>query len=184
MFELPERHSRTATQHARVYVDNPLVRFSPPELEKAVRDFASATGLSGITQMLIRGAKLAKNPSTFRSIPGLTDDEREVLEQNATSTSFFEQTKELQVTIMACSVAAVVQGWDQASINGANLSWPKALGLEQGLVDHNRHDLWLFAFVNAAPFLFASLVCVSLIDFKMCPIADTYCLVAHGLVIP
>jgi hypothetical protein len=70
------------------------------------------------------------------------------------------------------------RGWDQASINGislfypmpidwatnigvgANLGWPKPLGLQtygDGSVN-NTHDTWIFAFVNAAPFLFAAVV--------------------------
>ena len=144
---------------SKSYIDNPLTQLSPTELEDAVRSFASATGLSHITDLLIRGAKLAKNPNTFASIPGLTDEEREVLQdENATKPTFFSQTKELQVTIMTCAVAAVVQGWDQASINGANLRWPEDLGLAQGLDRGNSHDVWMFAFVNSAPYIFASLV--------------------------
>ncbi|TKX22452.1 sugar transporter-like protein 21 [Elsinoe australis] len=141
-----------------IYLDNPLTHFSPPELEAAVRAFAEATKLEGITDLLIKGAKYARNPATWLSIPGLTAEEKEVL-GNESQASFLEQTKELQVTLLACACGAVAQGWDQASLNGANLRWPEDLNLASGLDSGLPHDVWMFAFVNAAPYIFASIFC-------------------------
>lgn len=51
------------------------------------------------------------------------------------------------------------RGWDQASLNGANLRWPEDLNLASGLDSGLPHDVWMFAFVNAAPYIFASIFC-------------------------
>ncbi|KAF2153459.1 hypothetical protein K461DRAFT_286153 [Myriangium duriaei CBS 260.36] len=139
-------------------IDEPLLRLSPLELESVVKVFAKDTKLDAHLDILMKGAKLARNRGNFSLVPGLTAAEIDLLEEQEKSTSFLQQTKELQLTIVACAVAAVVQGWDQASINAANLRWPEDLGLATGLDQGHSHDIWLFAFVNAAPFLFASIV--------------------------
>ncbi|GAM90064.1 hypothetical protein ANO11243_081040 [Dothideomycetidae sp. 11243] len=147
------------TSAAQTYIDDPLSRISPPDLENAVRAFAEHADLESEIDILLKGAKLAKDPDLYLSIPGLSADEKKALkQQQSRSSSFLNQTKELQVTILTCAVAAVVQGWDQASINGANLRWPEDLGLAAGLDSHSLHDVWYFAFINAAPYLFASIV--------------------------
>ncbi|PNS18123.1 hypothetical protein CAC42_3568 [Sphaceloma murrayae] len=146
----------TITLPSRVYIDNPLTHFSPPELEGAARKFAIETGLQGISELLVKGAKLARSPKTWKSIPGLTDEEKEVLEDDSHA-GFLQQTKELQVTLLACACGAVVQGWDQASLNGANLRWPEDLNIARGLDEGLPHDVWMFAFVNAAPYIFAAI---------------------------
>jgi hypothetical protein len=90
----------------------------------------------------------------------LTIAERSALEHE-NGTSFFQQEWSLQSTFSMLFIAAVVQGWNQTSINSANLSWPG----EFGLIDNDeecgptgfKRETWWFAVVNAAPFLAASL---------------------------
>ncbi|KAF2225406.1 hypothetical protein BDZ85DRAFT_279096 [Elsinoe ampelina] len=144
---------------SRIYLNNPLIHLSPPELENAARNFAEVAGLKSITDLLIKGAKFARNPDTWRSLPGLTEEEREVLEAQSKGSRFLDQPKELQVTLLACACAALIQGWDQASLNGANLRWPEDLGLAQGLDEGRPYEVWLFALVNATPYLMASIFC-------------------------
>lgn len=94
-------------------------------------------------------------------VPDLTFDEKSALE-NESSTGFFQQQWPLQSTFAMLFVGAIVQGWNQTSVNSANLSWPKELGL----IDENSTqncgltgfapETWWYAAVNAAPFLAAS----------------------------
>ncbi|KAI9760165.1 MAG: hypothetical protein M1840_002716 [Geoglossum simile] len=142
-----------------IEINNPLLSLSPAELERDVRSFAEANKLTGIGDLLLRGARVARDPDVFRTVPGLTEEEGDALERER-KLGFWQQPKQLKVVILMCSIAAILQGWDQASINGANLGWPKPFGLKtygDGSVN-NTHDTWIFAFVNAAPFLFAALV--------------------------
>lgn len=53
------------------------------------------------------------------------------------------------MTVAVCSIGAAVQGWDQTGTNGANLSFPAAFGLSEG-VDR---DFWIIGLVNSAPYL-------------------------------
>ncbi|KAF4553576.1 Sugar (and other) transporter-like protein 62 [Elsinoe fawcettii] len=144
---------------SRIYLDNPLTHLDPGELENAARTFAEVAGLKSITGLLIKGAKFAQNQEKWRSLPGLTDEEREVLETHAKGTSFLDQPKELQVTLLACACAALVQGWDQASLNGANLRWPEDLGLAEGLDIGRPYEVWLFALTNSIVYLGAGCFC-------------------------
>ena len=52
-----------------------------------------------------------------------------------------------------------MQGWNQTASNGANLNWPSQLGLSNLTgCDPKGRDAWIFAVVNAATYLSASLV--------------------------
>lgn len=91
-------------------------------------------------------------------MPKLTKEEKDALEHENTNT-FWDQPKMLQVTIVTLCVAAIVQGWTQTGTNGANLNWPKQLGLEQGTgCETINKDAWKFSSVNAACYFAASLV--------------------------
>lgn len=43
-------------------------------------------------------------------------------------------------------------------MNGANLRWPEELGLDLGVNEELTKDVWVFALINASPYLFASMV--------------------------
>lgn len=103
------------------------------------------------------------NPATWPvRVPDLTPEESSAL-QNESSTGFFQQPWPLQSTFAMLFVAAIVQGWNQTSVNSANLTWPQGLGL----IDQNsdeycglsgfKPETWWYAAVNAAPFLAASM---------------------------
>ncbi|KAH8587183.1 hypothetical protein B0O99DRAFT_584890 [Bisporella sp. PMI_857] len=111
-----------------------------------------------ILPLLLTGAKISMNPEEFQNVAGLTREELEALEREENMT-FWDQTKELRTTIFTCAIAAIVQGWDQSSINGANLRWPRDLCLRVGSPNGSatNKDLWIFALINAAPFIFGAL---------------------------
>lgn len=49
--------------------------------------------------------------------------------------------------------------WDQTGSNGANISFPQDLGLQQSLPGrYPGHDDWVIGLINAAPFISAGLL--------------------------
>ncbi len=102
------------------------------------------------------------DPATWEyRVPDLTAEERRALKDESL-TGFFRQQSALQSTFAMLFVAAIVQGWNQTSVNSANLSWPKELGLIDRNSEQNcgltgfKSETWWYAAVNAAPFLTAS----------------------------
>lgn len=85
----------------------------------------------------------------------LTDAEKRALRNERDH--LFAQSKGLYMTVLTVSIAAILQGWVQSSINGATLLWPKELGLYKNDSD-NSHDQWIVGLTNAAPFLFAAIL--------------------------
>ena len=65
-------------------------------------------------------------------------------------------TRELTTILLTCCIAALVQGWSQASIIGANLQWPYAFGLQEieGRSD-SITNYWIFGGVNAMTYFAA-----------------------------
>lgn len=91
---------------------------------------------------LQRGARLAKDSRVFRSAGGenITETESFALNEELVPT-LGAQKKELKVILLTCCVGAIVQGWSQSSITGANLQWPYEFGVQD--------DLWTIGGVNA-----------------------------------
>lgn len=73
-----------------------------------MKTFVEDNGLQHISDLLLRGARVARDPDLFRLVEGLTDEEREALEKEPKS-SFWQQTKALKLIILTCSIAAVLQ---------------------------------------------------------------------------
>lgn len=66
-------------------------------------------------------------------------------------------------TVILCSVGAAVQGWDQEGSNGANLSFPQALHIDDsstsGLpLNIQQRNQWLVGLINSAPYLGAAFI--------------------------
>ena len=81
----------------------------------------------------------------------------------AANSGFWGQPKDLRETIITLCIAAVVQGWNQTATNGANLTWWQDLGQHDfsGDIDAcapKDKQAWIFALINAATYLAASLV--------------------------
>ncbi|KAL8934090.1 MAG: hypothetical protein Q9211_005413 [Gyalolechia sp. 1 TL-2023] len=125
-------------------IENPLSHLTPDQLQKDARAFARTTGLGDHEDLIERGARLAKDPQYFEVIPGVTDAEKQALRDERTHR--FRQPSALYLTIIVCSIGAAVQGWDQTGLNGANLNWPAALGLD---TSQSSSDFWILGLVNA-----------------------------------
>ena len=89
---------------------------------------------------------------------------------------FWRQPKQMRVTTITLCVAAVAQGWCQAGSNAANLNWAQELLKDMTPkgrdCDPNGPWAWIFALVNAAPYLSASLMLVHRYNSNRLDIAD------------
>ena len=147
-------------------IKNPLAHLSNEEVIKDVQEFARVNDFSDRTDLLIKGALVAKDPPAFESVPGLTEPEQEAIRNEVLHK--WRQPKSLYFTIILCSVGAAVQGWDQTGSNGANLSFPDALGipvaakLADGSINPNAaRNQWYQGLVNAGPYIASAFLLVS-----------------------
>ncbi|CAK5278318.1 unnamed protein product [Mycena citricolor] len=109
---------------------------------------------------LQKGAFLAQNPLDFEAMKQLDEADRAVLRLETTNK--WRQPRALYLTVILCSIAAAVQGWDQTGSNGANLSFPEELHhfsstTEPDPVKASRNQ-WIVGVVNAAPYIASSLI--------------------------
>lgn len=129
---------------------------------KNVEDFAKDNDFNDMTPLLVRGALVAKDPPAFESVPGLTEPEKEAIRNEVLHK--WRQPRSLYFTIILCSVGAAVQGWDQTGSNGANLSFPDALGIPtkdtiDGQPNPNAaRNQWYQGLINAGPYIASALL--------------------------
>ncbi|KAL3417130.1 hypothetical protein PVAG01_11130 [Phlyctema vagabunda] len=139
-------------------IDSPLQWTDPEAQDENVRKTHAAHHLGDTLseELFIRGGRLARDEELFLSLEEnhVTDLEREALSREKTST-LWQQSKELKVILLACCFAAIAQGWDQASLSGANLRWPAEFGLSEKT---RTRDAWIFGGVNSITYFAASSV--------------------------
>lgn len=102
-------------------------------------------------ELFAKAALVARAPTKFQAVPGITQDEVDALayERDHKWNGPFM----LWYSISLCAVGAATQGWDQTGSNGANLSFPQEFGLtDPGL------DEWIVGLINAIIFLTAGLM--------------------------
>ena len=82
---------------------------TPDELDDDVKAFYERVGLGNTIDLdtLIRGARIARNLSQ-PAVPGITSAEINAIKEESKS-NFFQQTKQLKVTIMTTACAAIIQ---------------------------------------------------------------------------
>lgn len=61
----------------------------------------------------------------------------------------------LWYSIFLCAIGAATQGWDQTGTNGANLTFPRSLGLDP---ENSPRDEWIQGVINSIIFLTAGLM--------------------------
>ncbi|GKZ31346.1 hypothetical protein AbraIFM66950_011866 [Aspergillus brasiliensis] len=136
-------------------IKNPLADLTPAQVVQDVEDFANEYQLTDIFPLLKKGALVARDPEDFHSVPDMTSDEITAIRDEKDHK--WRQPKALYFTIILCSVGAAVQGWDQTGSNGANLSFPDALGIpEDG--PHASRNQWLVGVVNSAPYMSSAVI--------------------------
>ncbi|KAK9452060.1 uncharacterized protein V1518DRAFT_49370 [Limtongia smithiae] len=128
--------------------NNPLKQLSQDEVINAATQYATEHGLAEHIDLFCKGALVARDPESLgEGLPLLTDADRDALEH--ASLHKWAQPTTLYVLVIACSLAAAVQGMDETVINGANLFFPSQFGIGS---DSGR-DTWLVGLVNSAPYL-------------------------------
>ncbi|OCK80630.1 putative galactose-proton symport [Lepidopterella palustris CBS 459.81] len=157
----PRNRFRTLLKNNELgIVDNPLLHREPEDQDNDVRTtYANHADLHDFldVNLLIRGARLARDPELFEASGDLSNIERSALQREKTS-GFWQQPKALRVIILTCCIGAIVQGWVQSSIAGANLQWPSEFHLNVDINNPYTHDVWIFGAVNAITYFSASAV--------------------------
>ena len=144
-------------------IQNPLAGIPRETLFRNVEKFANDSNLTDIIPLLKKGALVAQDPPAFEQIDELDQSEKDALRNEVLHK--WRQPRSLYLTVILCSVGAAVQGWDQTGSNGANLSWPVALGVPDEKpktgADPNinyDHNTWIVGIVNAGPYIASALM--------------------------
>lgn len=130
-------------------IKNPLAGIPKHELMAQVEEFAAEKGVTEHIDFLKKGALVAQDPDNYQDIHGehkLDDVEINALQREMSHK--WRVPKMLYMTIITCSIGAAVQGWDQEGSNGANLSFPTALGLDES----TDYGTYIVGLINAAPY--------------------------------
>ncbi|OCK80664.1 MFS transporter [Lepidopterella palustris CBS 459.81] len=144
-------------------IQNPLAHLTQEELVRDVDIFVQENGFQDVQPLLIKGALVAKDPPAFESVAGITEDEKNAIRNEVLHK--WRQPRLLYFTIILCSIGAAVQGWDQTGSNGANLSFPDALGIptEEKFADGSVNPMasrnqWLQGLINAGPYIASAFI--------------------------
>ncbi|KAG6184997.1 hypothetical protein E4U10_006202 [Claviceps purpurea] len=158
----PPPQRPTLTTVAEPEIENPLRHLSRDELFAKVSVFHDHKHLQDHIDLslLQRGALVAQDPANFETLDLLDDVEKNALRQERTHR--WKHPWPLYYTIILNSIAAAIQGWDQTGSNGANLSFPDALGIPDskgsscGPVANEGEcakNSWIIGLVNSMPYI-------------------------------
>ncbi|KAG5935917.1 hypothetical protein E4U59_005281 [Claviceps monticola] len=158
----PPPQRPTSTTVAEPEIENPLRHLSRDELFAKVSVFHDHKSLQDHIDLslLQRGALVAQDPANFEALDLLDDVEKNALRQERTHR--WKHPWPLYYTIILNSIAAAIQGWDQTGSNGANLSFPDALGIPDskgsscGPVANEGEcakNSWIIGLVNSMPYI-------------------------------
>ncbi|KAF2126317.1 MFS general substrate transporter [Dothidotthia symphoricarpi CBS 119687] len=160
-------------------IDNPLKAYDDSvvhhksnrtELEQYVHQFAERSELGDKFDLLIKGARLARDHAAAmrRYANVFTEPEIELLdEKKELGQGFWRQSKFFRATIVTASLGGMIQGWTQSAINGTAYGMPKDVNLCIKASDDCKptaSDLWQFGMLMAIPLLSAGLFGTILAD--------------------
>ncbi|KAK8923256.1 Polyol transporter 5 [Metarhizium anisopliae] len=146
-----DSHRRRVSLVANVEgeIENPLRDISRAELLEKVNRFHKDKGLpEDILPLLRKGALVAQNPVDFEAIEDLDESDKIALREETTHR--WKQPWPLYYTIILNSIAAAIQGWDQA------LGIPDSAGSSCGPVANEGEcakNSWIVGFINAMPYI-------------------------------
>ncbi|KAJ3713394.1 hypothetical protein EV361DRAFT_936800 [Lentinula raphanica] len=152
-----EEHHVDLANNVNARIQNPLHGIPKAKLMAQVEQFAREKGMEEQLPYLRKGALLAQNPKDFENIPELDEEDRAVIRREVTHK--WSQPKDMYKTVIICSIAAAVQGWDQEGSNGANLSFPDEFGISDDASnpDASKNE-WLIGLINSGPYIGAALI--------------------------
>ncbi|KAH0580337.1 hypothetical protein H2248_001841 [Termitomyces sp. 'cryptogamus'] len=145
------------TNNVQARIQNPLHGIPKERLLSQVDSFAREQDMLDIAPLLRKGALIAQNPKDFENISELDEKDKEVIRRERTHK--WSQPRDLYMTVVVCSLAAAVQGWDQTGSNGANLSFPDEFGISiaTGAPNAANHQ-WIVGLINSGPYVASSLL--------------------------
>ncbi|KAH9953872.1 hypothetical protein BGW80DRAFT_1468206 [Lactifluus volemus] len=146
----PHVHVDSAIEGINAKLSNPLAGLSHEQLMDNGAEFARTHGLGDVEDLFRQGALAAQDPLAFEGISHFTEEEKDIFRRELTHR--WDQPATLYYLVILCSVAAAVQGMDEAVINGANLFFAPQFHIDpnQGNTGKNQ---WLLGLVNSAPYL-------------------------------
>ncbi|KAH9967661.1 hypothetical protein BGW80DRAFT_1340738 [Lactifluus volemus] len=146
----PHVHVDSAIEGINAKLSNPLAGLSHEQLMDNGAEFARTHGLGDVEDLFRQGALAAQDPLAFEGISHFTEEEKGIFRRELTHR--WDQPATLYYLVILCSVAAAVQGMDEAVINGANLFFAPQFHIDpnQGNTGKNQ---WLLGLVNSAPYL-------------------------------
>ncbi|KAF2797822.1 MFS transporter [Melanomma pulvis-pyrius CBS 109.77] len=155
-----QQHETIPEPSATAKIQNPLIHMTMEHMLDDVATFVKENDFQEIAPLLVKGALIARDPPGFADVADITEEEKLAISNEVLHK--WRQPKLLYFTIILCSIGAAVQGWDQTGSNGANLSFPDALGIPiKDFLDPEKtipnpdasHNQWLQGLINAAPYI-------------------------------
>ncbi|KAL9602997.1 MAG: hypothetical protein Q9179_002362 [Wetmoreana sp. 5 TL-2023] len=140
-------------------VDFPLRYIEDYALDEALQPLREKCSGVITDEELLKGARLAKvghmlDEGKQVNIP-LTQAEKNALDVQRSS-AFWDEPKDLLLTLFAASLASLTQGWDQAATG--NLGWPKEFGLNIDIHDPEGRDVWIFGGIQSIMWFSAAIL--------------------------
>ncbi|KAF2183473.1 MFS general substrate transporter [Zopfia rhizophila CBS 207.26] len=172
----------TISAGPRQTIDNPLLTFDDKlarprtgktELEEYVLDFTRQSGLEDRYELLLFGARLARDKHEAMIREGSPQ------KRKGKESGFWKQSKFFRATIMTASLGGMIQGWTQSANNSANIGMARIFELcviEGDKMtpgcngDPRTKDLWIFGMLNAMPLLSAAVFGTTIAD----PLQERY----------
>ncbi|EFP79170.2 uncharacterized protein PGTG_05491 [Puccinia graminis f. sp. tritici CRL 75-36-700-3] len=133
-------------------LDNPLAGFTIEELSQQAEEFCKSGGLDEHVEVFKRGAILAGDQQNLDRVPGLTEDERRFIEYETSHR--WKQPFLMYYIAVLSSMAAIVQGMDEAVVNGAQIFYYDRFGIQS---DGTNRTALIQGLVNSAPYLCCAL---------------------------
>lgn len=131
-------------------IENPLSGIPRRALLLAVDEFIRDKGLEEYKTVIRKGALVARDPTGYEDITGDEAlDQKEIDALRDEVLHKWRVTNVLLLTVITCSIGAIVQGWDQTGANGATVEFPKAYHIGTESI----RDKLLVGLVNAAPYI-------------------------------
>ncbi|KAF2500921.1 hypothetical protein BU16DRAFT_185712 [Lophium mytilinum] len=143
------------------YMSVPFFGWDQNKMNLEANEFIKLSGLADYASHIRRGSFLAQDRNAFpKDKPRhdgltLTPDERArlELEQSPRRIDKFKQPFRLWAVVILCSLGAAVQGWDETAVNGAQIQYQYAYGID-GAQNNGYRGL-----TNSAPYLCCTLSC-------------------------
>lgn len=141
--KLKKKDSSNEISNTNAKLANPFSGLSDDEVMNNAEKFAKEHDLP--SELFRKGGLLAKRPQRFEMMKQLSEEDKEILRHEITHK--YDQPFVLYNLVVACSIAAAVQGMDESVISGAQLSYPTQFGINSKITG-NPQDVWLEGLVN------------------------------------